>query len=110
MELADSPDSLSVMAALERRYDGPVPEPLRQVARVGSADRRLLFDAEGQSDFFAALIRGQIEAIRRARRDGAIPARLFADLKLYRRQELWWRGEVQRLRAAVATRLAGDAP
>jgi hypothetical protein len=110
-KLADSNDVLSAMAALERRYDGPIPEPLRQIARDGSTDRRLLIEADGQTDFFTSLIRDQIEAIRRARRGGPIPGRLLDDLKLYRRHEFWWRREAQRLRAAiVATPSAADVP
>jgi hypothetical protein len=103
-------DSWDTLAALERRYDGPIPEPLRQVARLGSVERALSIEAEGQTDFFAALIRSQIEAIRSARRAGSIPPRLLADLKLYRRQEFWWRSQAQRLRAIVATPSAADAP
>ena len=104
-------DSTDAMAALEWRFDGPIPEPLRKIALCGSPGRRLLIEAEGQADFFAAMIRDQIEAIRRARRDGPVQGRLLADLKLYRRQEYRWRREVDRLRAAIAaTRSADGVP
>jgi hypothetical protein len=108
--LAAATDLPDAMAALEWRYDGPIPEPLRKIARYGSADRRLLLEAEGQADLFAALTRDQIAAIRRARSDGPIPSRLLADLKLYRGQECWWRREADRLRDALARRLGAGAP
>ncbi len=101
-------DVLDALAELERRYDGPIPEPLRRNFRV-FAESRLLIDARGQADLFGALIRSQIEAIRRARRAGIVPGRLLADLKLYRRQEFCWRQEARRLDAAIMP-TADDAP
>jgi hypothetical protein len=106
--MVDIADALAAFETLERRYDGPIPEPLRRAARFGSAQRRLLAEAEGQARFFAALVADQIESIRGARRLGTVPPRLFADLKLYRRQELWWRREAWRL--AAVTPSAGDVP
>jgi hypothetical protein len=106
--MADIARGLAALEVLERRYDGPIPEPLRQEAWFGSAGRRLLVEAEGQARFFTALVADQIEAIRRARQTGTVPPRLFADLKLYRRRELWWRREAWRL--AAVTPSAGDAP
>ncbi len=98
---------LVAMSALERRYDGPIPP--RHSAFHGTPEARLYAEAVGQADFFAALIRSQIEAIRRARSNGPIPARLLDDLKLYRRQECWWRRETRRLQV-VLRRSADDAP
>jgi hypothetical protein len=110
-KLADNSDTPGDVAALERRYDGPIRERLRQIARLGSETRLLAAEADGQRDFFSALIRSQIEAIRRARRGGGpIPARLLDDLKLYRRQEYWWRREAERLRALIVTPSAADVP
>ena len=100
--------ALSMLAALEARYDGPIPEPLRRT--VGASAPRTLAEAEGQARFFAALVRWQIDAIRRTRRaGGAVPERLFADLTLYRRQQCWWRREAKRCRAGV-TPSAADVP
>jgi hypothetical protein len=45
--MADVARALAALEGLERRYDGPIPEPLRQAVRFGSAQRRLLAEAEG---------------------------------------------------------------
>ena len=45
----------------------------RQIARDGSADRRRLIEARRPNRFFHVADPDQIEAIRRARRDGPIP-------------------------------------
>ena len=50
-------DALAALAELERHYDGPIPEPLRLIARTGSAKRALSAEAEGQTRFFAMMIR-----------------------------------------------------
>jgi hypothetical protein len=98
--------ALRRLAELERRFDGPIPEPLRRIAALGSAERVLLLEAEGQAMFFRALIRDQIEAIRRHRKGrGGVPESLLRDLALYRRQELFWRREAARLQAIVQPRL-----
>ena len=107
--MAHAKNVLMAIATLERRYDGPIPEPLRQFALHGIPEARLHAEALGQANVFAALIRSQIEAIRRARGDGPLPMRLLDDLKLYRREEYWWRRETQRLQA-VLRRSADDAP
>lgn len=83
-------DVLDALAEVERRYDGPIPETLRQLVH-SSAERRLLIETQGQADLFAALVWDQAEAIRPARRTGAIPDHLLADLKLCRQHEFWWR-------------------
>jgi hypothetical protein len=101
-------DVFNALAELERRYDGPIPETLRRHVH-SSAERRLRIEAQGQADLFAALVWNQVEAIRLARRTGAIPDYLLADLKLYRQHEFWWRRETQRL-AATVTPSGDDAP
>lgn len=103
-------DVLTALAALERVYDGTIPEIRRRGARYDRVERLLLLEARGQADLFAALIRDQIEAIRRARRDGPIPSMLLADLALYRRQENRWRRERQRLETILVMPSAGDVP
>lgn len=108
--LAQGNDVLTALAELERFYDGPIPESLRNGAQYDNFSRHLLIEARAQTDLFAALIRDQIEAIRRARRDGPIPSMLLSDLALYRRQEMLWRREAQRLDAILVTPSADDAP
>ncbi|HEX4113731.1 MAG TPA: hypothetical protein VH020_14455 [Stellaceae bacterium] len=100
--MAEVDPALGALAALEQRYDGPIPEPLKRIAIHGSAARRSFIEAASQAQFFSAMIRGQLEAIRRSRHGGAIPAGLYADLALYRRRRHWWRRETARLSAADA--------
>ncbi|MGH6982317.1 MAG: hypothetical protein ACREFC_14025 [Stellaceae bacterium] len=95
---------------LEQAYDGPLPEPLLRGSQYAAIEQRLLLEARAQTELFAALIRGQIEAIRRARGDGPIPSMLIDDLALYRRQEFWWRREKERIEAILAMPLADDVP
>ncbi|HXQ51133.1 MAG TPA: hypothetical protein VN802_08580 [Stellaceae bacterium] len=84
-------DPLSALAELERRYDGPIPEPLRLVARLGSPSAARRLHAEAKAAFFAALAKGQIRAIRRRRGAGSLYPALFDDLALYRRERRHWR-------------------
>ena len=84
-------DPLAETAELERRYDGPVPPPLRLAARLGSARAARRLQAEGQAAFFTAMIRGQLRAIRLRRADGSFYPALLADLALYRRERRRWR-------------------
>ena len=84
-------DPLPVHAELERRYDGPIPPPLRLVARLGSVRALRRLEAEGQSAFFTAMARGQLRAIRLRRADGSFYPALLADLALYRRERRRWR-------------------
>jgi hypothetical protein len=84
-------DPLPLLAELERRYDGPVPAPLRRVARLGSAGAARRLAAEGQAAFFAAMVRGQLRAIRLRRADGSFYPALLDDLALYRRERRRWR-------------------
>jgi hypothetical protein len=93
---------LDALAALERRYDGPLPQPVKLIAIHGSAARWSLIEAASEAEFFSALIRGQLRAVRLLRRRGPVPAALYADLRLYRRRRQWWRREIARLSAADA--------
>ena|SRR5665213_4319995 len=97
------------LAALERCYDGPIPEPLRRRALAGGSESSGLTEAEGQADFLAGLVRAQIAAIRVSSREKVAWRRLHADLALYRRRRLWWRREQVRLRGGI-TPSAADAP
>ncbi len=102
--MRDAAEALRALAELERRYDGPIPAPLRNAARLGSADRVLTIEALGQADFFATLIRNQIEAIRRARTGGAAQPSLWSDLALYRSRRRFWRNLTE------IRRSGGDVP
>jgi len=108
--MSSQTDVLGALAALERLYDGSIPEALRRAAPYERLEQMLLLEARGQTDLFAALIRNQIEAIRRARPDGPIPSMLLSDLALYRRQEIRWRREKERIEAILAMPSGGDVP
>jgi hypothetical protein len=97
-------DPLAALGALARRFDGPIPEPLRLIAQHGSARAVLLRRARRQEGFFAALIRRQLRAIALRRRDGSFYPALLADLALYRRQKRRWVAIARRLAAPVRTR------
>jgi hypothetical protein len=98
--MAEAAQALGALAALERRYDGPIPEPVKRIAIHGSAARWSSIEAVSQAEFFSAMIRGQLDAIRRFQRHGTVPAHLYADLALYRRHRQRWRREVARRSAA----------
>jgi hypothetical protein len=93
-------DPLAALAELERRYDGPIPEPLRRIARHGSGHVVRRLHAAGQAAFFTAMARGQIRAIRLRRRDGSFYPAMLEDLGLYRDERRRWRQ-----RAALVARL-----
>jgi hypothetical protein len=99
-------DPLPATAALERRYDGPIPPPLRLIAQLGSARAVRRLRAEGQAAFFTAMARGQLRAIRLRRADGSFYPALLADLALYRRERRRWR----RIARLLARRDAEAAP
>ena len=101
-------DAVAAMAALERRYDGAIPEAERRLARFGpSLIERLV--AEGQAAFFRAAVLGQIDIIRRRRRDGSFYPALLDDLACYRRHWRRWRRVLYRLAAgAEAPPLAAE--
>lgn len=96
--------ALAALAELERRFNGPIPEPLRRAARLGSAERVELLHAEGQRAFFRSMLRGQVRIIRQRRLDGSFYPALLADLALYR--EGWRRWH----RMACALGKAAAAP
>ena len=100
--MAESCDPLAALAALERRYDGPIPTAERRQARLGAAAE--IIAAEGQAAFFKSMVLGQLAIIRRRRADGTAYPGLLDDLALYRRGWRRWR------RLAEALRAVDDAP
>lgn len=96
------PDSIDPLTELERRYDGPIPEPLRLAARYGSAGIVRLLEAAGQAAFFRTMVRGQVATIRRRRLDGTFYPALLDDLALYRREWRRWRRLCRTLNASIA--------
>jgi hypothetical protein len=88
---------LAALSDLERRFDGPIPEPLRQATLLGHSLLPLRLLAKAQVCFFATLVRGQIAAIRQRRRDGSFYEQLVADLAFYRGRRRVWRRELRRL-------------
>lgn len=90
-------DPRRALAELERRFDGPVPPALKLVARHGTLRAVRLLQARGQEAFFAAMIRGQLRAIRARRQDGSFYPAMLKDLALYRRQRRRWRRIARRL-------------
>jgi hypothetical protein len=95
-------DPLDAIAELERRFDGPIPEPVRLLARLGSEAAVQLLQAEGQAAFFKAMVTGQIRAIRRRRAEGSEYPAMAGDLALYRTQLRHWRGLARELRERVS--------
>ena len=94
---------LAALSELERRFDGPIPELLRQSTSLGHSLLPLRLVAEAQVCFFTSLIRGQIATIRQRRRDGSFYAQLVADLGFYRERRQLWRQELARLRRLAET-------
>jgi hypothetical protein len=90
-------DALAAIANLERCYDGPVPEPLRLIARQGSLAAAQRITAEAQAGFFRQLARGQLRAIRLRRAGASCDRALLADLALYRRQGRAWQRALRAL-------------
>ncbi len=82
--------SLAALRELERRFNGPIPEPLRQAALLGSAERVALLHAEGQRAFFRSMLRGQVATIRRRKADGSFYPMLLTDLAAYRERWHYW--------------------
>jgi hypothetical protein len=94
-------DPRRALAELERRFDGPIPATLKLIARHGSLRAVRLLQARGQEAFFAAMIRGQLRAIRARRRDGSFYPEMLKDLALYRRQHRRWRRIARKLAERV---------
>ena len=98
---------LAALAELERRYDGPIPAPLRSLAGFGSIGRMRAAEADREADFFTGLVRGQLVALRHWRRHGVALPGLEHDLALYWRRRRWWRREAARRRDAVMPSAGG---
>jgi len=90
--------ALDALDALERRYDGPIDQEARHIARCGSESALRLIEAAGQADFFRRLARGQVAIIRQRRRDGSFYPALIEDLALYRREGRRWANRARGLR------------
>jgi hypothetical protein len=93
------------LAQLERRYDGPVPEPERLLADFGSVGKVQLLVAAGNSAFYRGMVRQQIATIRRRRAAATAYPELLADLRLYRDRWRYWRRK-----HALAAALMADCP
>jgi len=108
--MVPSLDPLAALAELERRFNGPIPEPLRLAAQLGSAELCRLRQAEAQAAFLKALLRGQVRLIRRRRAEGSFHPLLLDDLRLYRRRWRHWHRRAVALQAAMpANRLSTAA-
>jgi hypothetical protein len=97
-------DTLGALGELERRFDGPIPEPLRQAAQLGSPELCRLRQAEAEAAFLKALLLDQLRLIRTRRMDGSFHPALLADLRLYRRRWRHWRRRAALRQAALAAR------
>ncbi|HWG80502.1 MAG TPA: hypothetical protein VN681_12045 [Stellaceae bacterium] len=104
-----SVNPLAALGELERRYNGPVPVPLRQAAQLGSAELARLRHAEAEAAFLKTLLRGQVRLIRRRRDAGSFHPSLLADLRLYRRRWRHWRRRVLAAQAALSAQHARAA-
>jgi hypothetical protein len=93
-------DPLAALAELERRFNGPIPEPLRLAAQLGSAELCRLRQAEAQAAFLKTLLRDQVRLIRRRRAEGSFHPSLLDDLRLYRRRWRHWQRRAITLRAS----------
>lgn len=82
---------LAKLAHLERRYDGPVPEPERLIADFGSAATVQLLIAAGNAAFYRGLVRQQTATIRWRRATATAYPELLTDLLLYRDRWRYWR-------------------
>ncbi len=78
------------LAELERRYDGPIPAPLRAAALAGGAERLARRRARADLRVYRGLIRDTIACLRALRRAPGQPepatreAALMAQLRWYR--------------------------
>ena len=97
-------ECLEALSALERRFDGPIPDCLREATFLGGLALPALLRAEAQVCFFASLIRGQIAIIRQRRANGTFYPELVSDLGFYRGRRRVWQEELIRLRG-VETRV-----
>jgi hypothetical protein len=104
-----SGDPLAALGELERRYNGPVPEPLRQAAQLGSAELARLRHAEAEAAFLKTLLRDQLRLIRTRRAARSVHPSLLADFRLYRRRWRHWRRRAMAAQAALAAQHADAA-
>lgn len=92
LEPPSEPHPLDAMAALERRYDGPVPETLRRAARAGGAARLEASEAMSRSALFDRRAQHARAALAGRRQAGGMPdATASRDLDHHRRAGLAWR-------------------
>lgn len=87
--MPDTP--LARLAVLERRFDGPVPEPELLLAWFGSAASVARLEAAGNAAFYRRMARRQVATIRCRRAEGTCYPALFADLRLYLERWRHWR-------------------
>ena len=99
-------DTLSRLTELQQRFNGPIPDPLMQVAIHGTPEAAALCLAEGQSAFFTAMVKGQLKILRYAKASGWIPAYQVTDFILYWRKRREWRVTARGLRRIVDAQLA----
>ena len=107
--MVPSIDPLAALSELERRYNGPVPESLRQAAQLGSAELSRQRHAEAEAAFLKTLLCDQIRLIRQRRAAGSFHPSLLADLRLYRRRWRHWRRRVMAAQAALSAQTASAA-
>jgi hypothetical protein len=86
LDSAERPPVLAALDALQNRFDGPIPEPLRAAALAGSALEAARIGAAADARFFAGVITRQLETIRQLRRAGRPVRTLINDLGFYRRE------------------------
>lgn len=97
-------DTLARLAELERRYDGPIPDALRQAAHLGSAEAVERLFAAGEAAFYRSMVSRQLALIRRRRLEGSFYPALLDDLRLYRKSWRQWRRRCRELGAAERPR------
>ena len=90
------------LVGLELLYDGPIPEGALAGALLDRPGAALLLRARAEAAFFSGMLRGQLRALKRRRREGSFYPALIDDLRLYRRQHRAW----QRLATQLARRPA----
>ena len=77
-------DTLSHLRELERRFNGPIPDALLMIARLGTPEAVALMAAEANAAFMRHMVRGQITAIRARREDHSFYPSMTVDLAYYR--------------------------
>lgn len=77
------PNTFEALLDLERRYDGPIPEDARLIARHGSAEAVRLLYATGAVAFWESQLAGQVKAISMRQADGSFYPAMTDDLNFY---------------------------